>query len=121
MKSDYGGKERRRHPRREINLEIVYSSLETFFYDYAINISRGGMFIKTDRPLHVGTRVKLKFSLPGRELPVETSGRVVRTVSGKGRMDEPHGMGIEFEDLSEEDHDLIESLWDESVKEVKSR
>jgi type IV pilus assembly protein PilZ len=117
VKKRYRGRERRLHPRKEVELEIVYSSLDTFFYDYAVNISRGGMFIKTDNALHVGSKVNLRFSLPGSDRIIETSGRVKHTVSGKSRTDEPHGMGIEFEGLGDDDRKLIESLWKQSLKE----
>ncbi len=112
----YRGRNRRRHPRKEVDLEIIYSSLDTFFYDYALNISRGGMFIKTENPMHVGSKVNMRFSLPGSDRIIETSGRVVHTVSGKSRTDEPHGMGIEFAGLSDDDRKLIEALWEQSLK-----
>jgi uncharacterized protein (TIGR02266 family) len=118
----YKGRDRRKHPRKELNIEIVYSSLENFFYDYAVNISLGGMFIKTDNPLQVGSRINLRFSLPGSKKIIETKGRVMHTVSGKSRTKHAqHGMGIQFQELSERDRDLIESLWKESLKERKSR
>ncbi len=111
----YRGEERRRHPRKEIDIEIVYSSLDAFFCDYASNISRGGVFIKTENPLHVGSKINLRFSLPGSDRIIETKGRVVHTFSGKSRKKEPHGMGIHFEELGDDDRELIESLWEESL------
>lgn len=113
----YSGADRRQHPRKDIDIEIVYSSLDTFFYDYAVNISRGGMFIRTENPLHVGSNIKLRFSLPDSDRLIETRGKVVHTVSGKRRKSEPHGMGIMFEEIKDEDRDLIEALWERSIKE----
>ena len=41
--------------RAPIELKVEYKRLNTFFADYTRNISRGGTFIGTDKPLKVGT------------------------------------------------------------------
>ena len=46
---------RRREARAPIELKVEYKRLNTFFYDYTKNISKGGTFIKTEKPLDVGT------------------------------------------------------------------
>ena len=43
-----------------------------------LDLSTTGVKIRTDRPLDVGSRVELKFSLPGSADPVAAAGRVVR-------------------------------------------
>jgi len=112
QKHAWPGLERRKHPRVDVRFEISYQHLDDFFYDYAINLSRGGMFIRTVRPLALGTQLKLRFSIPGRKELIETSGRIVRVV----KPDDPHGhdpgMGIEFQALAEKDIALINSLWE---------
>ena len=47
-------RERRADARSPIELKVEYKRLNTFFADYTKNISRGGTFIKTARPLPVG-------------------------------------------------------------------
>ena len=47
--------DRRREARAPIELKVEYKRLNTFFYDYTKNISKGGTFIKTEKPLDVGT------------------------------------------------------------------
>ena len=49
--------DRREAPRQPIELKVEYKRLNTFFADYTKNISKGGTFIKTNRPLPVGTAV----------------------------------------------------------------
>src|SRR6516164_2182390 len=46
----------RTHPRAPIELKVDYKKLNSFFADYTRNISKGGTFIKTRKPLPVGTR-----------------------------------------------------------------
>ena len=47
--------DRRFGMRAPIELKVEYKRLNTFFADYTKNISRGGTFIATDKPLPVGT------------------------------------------------------------------
>lgn len=108
--------ERRKHVRRPVNMQVKYRSLDTFFYDYAINVSHGGIFIKTRRPLPRGTEVELEFEIPEAPKTFVTKGLVVRVVLPGEDEYEPSGMGIEFEPISKEDKDLIDMLWRNSVE-----
>jgi len=91
--------ERRTGSRRPIELKVEYKRLNTFFADYTKNISRGGTFIKTSRPLPVGTEFLFKLFVPGCSEPLTIHGEVQRIVSntdvdGDGTPDE--GMAIRF-------------------------
>ncbi|MEL6548070.1 MAG: hypothetical protein AAFQ82_25820, partial [Myxococcota bacterium] len=55
------GLDQRRQPRVTINRE--FSGIDEFFAEYAMNISRGGAFIRTDDVLPVETLVNLKFTV----------------------------------------------------------
>src|SRR5262249_3836697 len=68
--------EGRTHPRAPIELKVDYKKLNSFFADYTRNISKGGTFIKTKKPLPVGTRFLFKLSIPGRAEPFELLGEV---------------------------------------------
>ncbi len=68
--------------RRPIELKVEYKRLNTFFADYIKNISRGGTFIKTSRPLPVGTEFLFKLFVPGREVPFTIHGEVHRILDG---------------------------------------
>ena len=56
--------ERRREARAPIELKVEYKRLNTFFYDYTKNISKGGTFIKTEKPLDIGTVFLFKLQVP---------------------------------------------------------
>lgn len=92
MTDQKGGPENRQHFRAPIELKVDYKKLNSFFADYTKNISKGGTFIKTKKPLPIGTRFLFKLSVPHREQPFELLGEVVWS---KGDGDEP-GMGIRF-------------------------
>jgi type IV pilus assembly protein PilZ len=78
--------------RAPIELKVDYKKLNSFFADYTKNISKGGTFIKTRKPLPIGTRFLFKLTVPRRDDPFELLGEVVWS---KGEGDEP-GMGIRF-------------------------
>ncbi|HWN69111.1 MAG TPA: PilZ domain-containing protein, partial [Haliangium sp.] len=54
----------REHGRKPIELEVTYKRLNAFFSDYTKNISKGGTFIKTEKPLEVGTEFLFKLHVP---------------------------------------------------------
>jgi type IV pilus assembly protein PilZ len=96
--------ERRSGPRHPITLRIDYKRLNTFFADYAKNISKGGTFIHTSTPLDVGTVFVFVLSLPDQPSPLELRGEVMWTVTDEQASDDrPAGMGIRirFADESE--------------------
>ena len=86
--------ERRVETRRPIELKVEYKRLNTFFADYTKNISRGGTFIKTSRPLPVGTEFLFKLFVPGRGEPLTIHGEVQRIIDATDA-EEP-GMAIRF-------------------------
>jgi uncharacterized protein (TIGR02266 family) len=97
--------ERRISARKTINHE--FASVDQFIDEYVINISRSGVFIRSDDPLPVGTRVNLRFTVIQDELEtIEGLGEVVRTVE-RGR---DKGMGVVFVELSQVSKELIERI-----------
>ena len=89
--------ERRRHRRAPIELKVEYKRLNTFFADYTRNISRGGTFIGTERPLKIGTEFIFALGVPGLETPLKLRGKVMWiTDPADASKANPAGMGIEF-------------------------
>jgi type IV pilus assembly protein PilZ len=94
--------ERRRELRAPIELKVEYKRLNKFFHDYTKNISKGGTFIRTDKPLEVGTVFLFKLVLPAQDDPTTLRGEV-RWVVKEGQPLPPEaapghepGMGIRF-------------------------
>ena len=46
-----------------MRIRLKYPDVETFISKYAVNISRGGIFIATKTPKAVGTHLKFEFML----------------------------------------------------------
>jgi type IV pilus assembly protein PilZ len=89
--------EKREADRAAITLKVDYKRLNTFFADYTKNISKGGTFIRTVKPLAVGTEFLFVLSLPTLNEQVQLTGEVKWVVTEEqAGPDRPAGMGIKF-------------------------
>jgi type IV pilus assembly protein PilZ len=120
--------DRRLQTRAPIELKVEYRRLNTFFYDYTRNISKGGTFIKTKKPLPVGTMFLFKLFVPALDAPLVLRGEV-RWIRREGEVvaaeeqtdgspDDP-GMGIRLvyddEDQRRDIDGVVEKLMVESL------
>ncbi len=101
---------KRRASRLEHELPVAYRSVGSFLTDWATNISQGGLFINTGKPLPVGTDVKILIQLPTMEFPVGLSGKVTRVVERGRASAEVPGMGIQFTDVDPSKREQLETL-----------
>jgi len=113
-------KERRGHLRVPIELKVEYKKLNTFFADYTKNICKGGTFIRTEKPLEIGTQFIFKLHIPKVDEPFSLTGEVKWVVRpgeppppGVDPNHEP-GMGIQFlyknDGERSEVHTVVEKL-----------
>lgn len=87
-----GPRQTRAHARAAVELRVEYKKLNAFFADYTRDISKGGVFIRTDKPLPIGTRYLFKLTVPQRPEPFELLGEVAWTSTDT----DDCGMGIRF-------------------------
>ena len=105
--SDLTPENLRRSPRIQVNRE--FASIDAFLEEYVTNISRDGVFIRTDEPYSIGTRVNLRFSIILEEVEtIEGLGEVVRIVDDPST---PKGMGVVFVDLDSVSEKIIQRLF----------
>jgi type IV pilus assembly protein PilZ len=116
--------ERRAADRAAITLRVDYKRLNTFFADYTKNISKGGTFIRTTKPLDVGTEFVFVLSFPSKEDQLKLRGEVM-WVTAEADADEqagkPPGMGIRFlfakESEKQDVLDFVERLMSQALGE----
>jgi uncharacterized protein (TIGR02266 family) len=104
--------EQRRSVRFPIHLSVTYGENSPVEYtSFIVNVNKGGVFIKTDKPLEEETRVVMKFYIPPQlTLLGEFTGKVV----WKNDTDEPPtGMGIKLTDCSEAAMRRLEAFLEE--------
>lgn len=98
----------RRADRLQHELLVAYRTVDGFITDWAVNISRGGIFINTRKPLAVGSLVRLIVSLPDTAFPFDLTGRVARVNDFDNPDNQVPGMGIEFVDVDDDKRGRIE-------------
>jgi type IV pilus assembly protein PilZ len=110
-KDEAGRDDRRDSERHTITLRVDYKRMNTFFADYAKNISKGGTFIRTAKPLDVGTEFVFVLSIPGHGDPLQLNGQVVWTIDeAHATGDRPAGMGIRFRFAHDEERRHLEQF-----------
>lgn len=109
--------ERRGSQRHPIELKVEYKRLNTFFGDYTRNISKGGTFVRTTKPLEVGTELVFALTIPKIDEPVKLRGRVVWVIpEDKATEEAPAGMGISFQWDTDEERVAFEEIVERLMK-----
>ncbi len=101
---------RRHHLRKPLSLKVTNQKSGFFTYYISSDISAGGMFLRADEPLSVGTMLDLEFTLPKGDHTIRTSAEVVRIAATLQESAYPSGMGICFHGLKPEDRAEIEKF-----------
>ena len=98
--------DKRGEGRLTINKE--FESFDAFIQEYVTNISKTGVFVRTQSPLPIGTKVNLCFSVITDTVEtIEGVGEVVRVESNaNGTV----GMGVVFKELTSYSRELLEKL-----------
>jgi type IV pilus assembly protein PilZ len=103
--------EKRRADRAAITLKVDYRRLNSFFADYTKNISKGGTFIRTSKPLTVGTEFVFVLSLPTLNEQLQLNGEVKWVVTDEQATEElPSGMGIRFKFDNDEERAKVDEF-----------
>ena len=96
----------RSHPRVDLHVEIDLCSDSHFFSGLSGDVSEGGLFVQTYRPLSIGQEVDVSFDLDGRRVEARA---VVRWRRERTAEAEP-GFGLEFEGLEGEERALVHAF-----------
>jgi uncharacterized protein (TIGR02266 family) len=102
------GAERRQNLRLPTRMLVEYESRGALESALIRNISRGGLFIVTDRPAEVGSEVMLLVRVAdGKtiELPAEVASTHITDAHGQ------RGMGCKFGQLSAEQQTIVEEMF----------
>src|SRR5262245_26683022 len=89
--------ERRQGPRVPVQIWVEEATERELYFQRSANLSAGGIYLENTIPHPLGTRVTLRFNIPGDAEKVEVHAEVVGAVAG----DEEFGMGLKFLDLTD--------------------
>ena len=100
-------RDRRSFDRIPVAWDVDCTTEDTFLYASIANISAMGIFIRTEKPLTIGTEVELAFHPPGHE-PFRLRGQVAWINPLRANGDNPNpGMGVRFVALSPDDRERL--------------
>ncbi|MBL4634045.1 MAG: TIGR02266 family protein, partial [Kofleriaceae bacterium] len=103
----------RQNNRKPVTLKIKFKSgtLDEFIERYAVDISQGGIFIRTKDPLEVGTILKFEFLLKDSTPLIAGDGTVVwNREYDPARTGIPPGMGVRFDKLSPDSQGTLDTV-----------
>jgi two-component system, cell cycle response regulator DivK len=92
--------DRRNSPRVVLGIPIAYRFGNTIAAALTLNLSHGGIAIRTTSPLAPGARARLRFRLPGSKKDIEAEAKVSWS-------DTKVGMGLQFERVGQPDRNDI--------------
>jgi uncharacterized protein (TIGR02266 family) len=96
---------RRSSPRVVLGIPAQYRFGNTIAAALTLNLSRGGISIRTTSPLEAGAKVRVRFRMPGSKRDVDAEGKVAWS-------DRRIGMGIQFETVDPANQAIIDNFVD---------
>jgi len=96
---------RRSSPRVVLGIPVQYRFGNTIAAALALNLSHGGIAIRTTSPLEGGAKIRVRFRMPGSKRDIDAEGRVVWS-------DRRVGMGVMFESVDGVSQVLIDNFVD---------
>ena len=97
---------RRGSPRVVLGIPINYRFGNTIAAALTLNLSKGGIAIRTMTPLAAGSKVRARFRLPGSKRDIDAESRVAWS-------DRRLGMGLQFEKVDAGDQAAIDEFVDQ--------
>jgi len=98
----------RTEPRAQRVLSVKYQDRKAFLQAYTANISKGGLFIKTDNFLNPGNQFLLRLQLSHLSKSLEIQCEVVWARKRESSQpDLPPGMGVKFTRISKTDYQIL--------------
>ncbi len=96
---------RRSSPRVVLGIPIQYRFGNTIAAALTLNLSHGGIAIRTTSPLESGVKIKVRFRMPGSRRDLDAGGHVAWS-------DRRVGMGVQFEAVEPESQTIIDNFVD---------
>jgi uncharacterized protein (TIGR02266 family) len=89
-----------------LGIPVAYRFGSTIAAALTLNLSKGGVGVRTMSPLAPGSKVRARFRLPGSKRDIEAEARVAWS-------DRRVGMGLQFERMADEDQGAIDDFVDQ--------
>jgi uncharacterized protein (TIGR02266 family) len=88
-------------------LSLTYEDKKAFVNAYTDNVSNGGLFIRTEKPLEQGEQFLLKLQLPDLSDPMKIDCEVMWARKEGKEAEDPNGMGVKFVEMTNRDNQIL--------------
>src|SRR5881394_238078 len=96
---------RRGSPRVVLGIPVQYRFGNTIAAALTLNLSRGGIAIRTTSPLDLNVKIRVRFRMPGSKRDIDAEGRIAWA-------DRRVGMGVQFERVDPANQTIIDNFVD---------
>lgn len=108
--------DRRESVRVPIRLNLGFQSYGEIRETLMSNLSRGGIFIATNAPLPLGSKLRVWIRIEESAQEIDVQGEVTSHNSGPGLLSEELGMGVKFVHMSPEQEKAVDNLYERSLR-----
>jgi hypothetical protein len=109
-------RDRRKFVRAPIDLWVEEEKGDELYFRRTGNVSVGGLFFEQTIPHTLGTKLTVRFTLPGDSRVIEAIGEVVNTPKSKDAL----GMGVNFVEISEDNLEIVASFVENTDSDINS-
>jgi len=106
----------RKEARVQKTLSLMFKDRKSFIKAYTDNISKGGLFIMTERPLKQGEQFLLKLQVPDLPEPIKLNCEVSWVREQTDTEKRPPGMGVKFCKMTEKDNQVLNQYFQTLIK-----
>ena len=106
----------RKQTRVQNTLSLTFKDRQSFVKAYTGNVSRGGLFIMTERPLKQGEQFLLKLQVPDLPEPIKVNCEVSWVREQTDTEKRPPGMGVKFCKMTKKDNQVLNQYFQTLIK-----
>ena len=106
----------RKETRVQKTLTLMFKDRKSFVKAYTGNISKGGLFIMTERPLNQGEQFLLKLQVPDLPEPIKVNCEVSWVREQSDIEKRPPGMGVKFSKMTKKDNQILSQYFQTLIK-----
>jgi len=97
-------------------LQVTFRDVGELRKSLLTNLSRGGLFVATDRPAEIGTRLELRIHVENPDRLIVVPAEVVSQNVGPGFSSDHHGMGLRFLEMEDDAKRLVDELYERALE-----
>ena len=116
--ASYEQVDRRESVRVPARLALSFRDMGALHGCLMTNLSRGGLFVETDFPAEIGTRLTLRLQIEESGEKLDVPAEVVSVNARPDRATDQHGMGLRFLEMKPELAEKVSEFYERKLREA---